>query len=123
MWYSTYKTELATVAYKSILYIEGFTVVDFDASTNKKCIQYIDTRGTTYALKVISGVNRPRFEVGKSKLNLNLYSRLVIVICTCLFLLYECDNKGLASDRNWKLCMEALASVEVIGFWMLDENS
>ena len=91
--------------------------MDFDARANKKCIQYIDTNGTRYALKVISGMNRPRFEVGKSKLNLNLYSRLVIVICTCfLFLLNLCNNKRLTSDRNWKPCMKTLASVEVIGF-------
>jgi len=60
------------VAYKSILYIEGFTVVD-DAITNKKCIQFIDKRGTTYALKVINGTNLTRFEVGKSNLNLNVF--------------------------------------------------
>ncbi|XP_020608724.1 uncharacterized protein LOC110047326 [Orbicella faveolata] len=39
-----------------------FTVVDVDASTNRKCIQFIDKRGTTYALKVINGTNLPRFE-------------------------------------------------------------
>jgi len=73
MWFSTYKTELPVVAYKSILYIEGFTVVDVDASTNRKCIQFIDKRGTTYALKVINGTNLSRFEVGKSNLNLNVF--------------------------------------------------
>jgi len=50
-----------------------FTVVDVDASTNRKCIQFIDKRGTTYALKVINGTNLPRFEVGKSNLNLNVF--------------------------------------------------
>lgn len=66
--------KLPALAYKCILYIKGFTIVPVDISdSTRKCIQFTDKGGTTYALKVISGTNLTRFEVSNSNLNLNVF--------------------------------------------------
>ena len=60
--------------------------MDVDSVTKRKCIQFIDERGTTYALKVINSTNRVRFEVGKNNLN--------GLICTIYFTVNNDNNNN-----------------------------